>query len=85
MAEFVEYNLLYNKHLNMLPADYGYIIVPLFGDRRLLGILPEEQVWIEENIKGKWSSWNFGMPGSGQSFAFKLEEDAMAFKLRWFE
>ena len=84
MAKFVNVNLINNKYPKMLPADYGYIIVPIYDSRGMSsGVSREERTWIEENIKGEWSSWHFGNPGNGQSFAFKLEDDAFAFKLRW--
>lgn len=41
---------------------------------------PELNEWIEENIKGTWADGN---TNRGYFMAFELEEDAVAFKLRW--
>lgn len=37
--------------------------------------------WIDENLKGKWSS--VGKTLHTLLYEFELEEDAIAFKLRW--
>ena len=88
MAEFVAFETISKD--GKLPEDYGYMVISIYGiqSRSLLGVLPEEKNWIQENIEGKWSSWIFydsmhDTAPVGQSFAFKLENDAMAFKLRW--
>lgn len=85
MAEYIEFELISTNNPKMLPEDYGYTLVPIYGVRKIFEVLPEEKTWIEENIKDKWASWSFTSQDgySGQTFAFKLEEDAVAFKLRW--
>lgn len=48
------------------------------ADKKMIELLyKDELVWLSENINGtyKWDYIN--------TFAFELEEDAMAFKLRW--
>ena len=41
---------------------------------------PELNKWIEKIIKGRWTDGN---TNRGYFMAFELEEDAVAFKLRW--
>lgn len=41
---------------------------------------PKLNGWIEENIKGLWADISIN---SGYFMEFELEEDAVAFKLRW--
>jgi hypothetical protein len=61
--------------------DLVYIICPYTCDCRRQGIGKndhERTDWIIENLNGAW--YNFGYH---RFFVFELEEDAMAFKLRW--
>ncbi len=39
--------------------------------------------WCKENLKGRWEKQAFFLSSMTASFNFELEEDAMAFKLRW--
>ena len=47
----------------------------------------ERERWISENLKSIWYTFRFGANPDwlGRTYVFKLERDAIAFKLRWAE
>ena len=81
MAIYFDYQKRFNEELVCSPVEAGYYILPVyrfnFDDT---GIVYE---WIEENIQGEWTCWDFvGIP-RGRSYCFVDQEDAFKFKLRW--
>ena len=76
----------YKIYMNEMPAlDAGYTLNEWLGDKVLNGEIFE---WCEENLLGIWSFY-VNNTGTGQMhlthfyFSFALEQDAIAFKLRW--
>ncbi len=81
MANFIDYDFLTYDGTRSL-SDVGYFIVPIYSESEWSWCV-KKRSWILENLLGSWTAFHFGSPSSGRSYCFELEEDAMAFKLRW--
>lgn len=77
MAQFIDFQFLTKKGTTNI-TDCGFCIVPIAG-KTVKGTI--ETDWIENNLKGEWTSFNFGVPYDGYAYCFADHDEAMAFKL----
>lgn len=78
MAQFIDFQFLTHNQTRNIADSCGFCIVPIAGETTKGTV---ETNWIEKNIKGKWTSFAFGVPYYGHAYCFADHDEAMAFKL----